>query len=371
MQGGLIFGLTAALYGEITIEKGRVQQSNFNDYRMLRIDQAPAIEVHLIKSGEAPGGIGETGTTAGAAGAAQRDLSRRPGSRCGACRSIAKCWRGGNRHERLVQAQPCVALRPDRRCGGVALRLVGLSGSCSARARWHFAGGDTRRACRLSRGRPDRRARRTRERGSRSRAANIWRAPPTARPATRPRAARRSPAGSPSCCRSARSIRPTSRRTRKPASAAGAMRISSTPCTRASRRRRRGSIRRCPMHPTRCMTDADALAIKAYLFSLAPVHAPAPANTLAFPFNQRWLMAFWSLLFNSGQAIRAAHRRRAPQWNRGAYLVEALAHCGECHTPRNLHAGAGQPQQICRRSRRPAGAPTTSPATRTAASAVE
>ena len=65
LQGGLIFGLTAALYGEITIEKGRVQQSNFNDYRMLRIDQAPRIDVHLIESGEPPGGIGETGTTAG------------------------------------------------------------------------------------------------------------------------------------------------------------------------------------------------------------------------------------------------------------------------------------------------------------------
>jgi isoquinoline 1-oxidoreductase beta subunit len=65
LEGGLIFGLTAALYGEITIDKGRVQQSNFHDYRMLRIDQAPKIEVHVIKSGEAPGGIGETGATAG------------------------------------------------------------------------------------------------------------------------------------------------------------------------------------------------------------------------------------------------------------------------------------------------------------------
>jgi isoquinoline 1-oxidoreductase subunit beta len=65
LQGGLIFGLTAALYGEVTIAKGRVQQSNFNDYRMLRIDQVPNIEVHVIKSGEDPGGIGETGTTAG------------------------------------------------------------------------------------------------------------------------------------------------------------------------------------------------------------------------------------------------------------------------------------------------------------------
>jgi mono/diheme cytochrome c family protein len=46
------------------------------------------------------------------------------------------------------------------------------------------------------------------------------------------------------------------------------------------------------------MTDADALAIKAYLFSLPPVHAAAPVNTLAFPFNQRWAMNFWSTLFN-------------------------------------------------------------------------
>jgi isoquinoline 1-oxidoreductase subunit beta len=65
LQGGLIFGVTAALYGEITIDKGRVRQSNFHDYRMLRIDQTPVIEVHLIPSGEAPGGIGETGVTAG------------------------------------------------------------------------------------------------------------------------------------------------------------------------------------------------------------------------------------------------------------------------------------------------------------------
>src|SRR6202023_3537704 len=65
LEGGLIFGLTAALYGEITIDRGRVQQSNFHDYRMLRIDQAPNIEIHVIKSGEDPGGIGETGVTAG------------------------------------------------------------------------------------------------------------------------------------------------------------------------------------------------------------------------------------------------------------------------------------------------------------------
>jgi isoquinoline 1-oxidoreductase beta subunit len=66
IEGGLIFGLTAALHSQITIDKGRVQQSNFNDYRMMRINEAPAIEVHLIPSEEAPGGIGEPGTVAAA-----------------------------------------------------------------------------------------------------------------------------------------------------------------------------------------------------------------------------------------------------------------------------------------------------------------
>ncbi|WP_374725672.1 xanthine dehydrogenase family protein molybdopterin-binding subunit [Tardiphaga robiniae] len=64
MQGGMIFGVTAVLHGAITIEDGRVQQSNFNDYRMLRIDETPNIEVHLIRNSEDPGGIGEPGTAA-------------------------------------------------------------------------------------------------------------------------------------------------------------------------------------------------------------------------------------------------------------------------------------------------------------------
>jgi isoquinoline 1-oxidoreductase beta subunit len=65
LQGGLIFGLGAALFNEITIRQGRVEQSNFHDYRMLRINEVPKIEVHLITNEEHPGGIGETGATAG------------------------------------------------------------------------------------------------------------------------------------------------------------------------------------------------------------------------------------------------------------------------------------------------------------------
>jgi isoquinoline 1-oxidoreductase subunit beta len=64
LEGGVIFGLTAALYGEITIVGGRVQQSNFNDYRMMRINETPKIEVHVTQSDAAPGGIGEPGTAA-------------------------------------------------------------------------------------------------------------------------------------------------------------------------------------------------------------------------------------------------------------------------------------------------------------------
>jgi mono/diheme cytochrome c family protein len=83
------------------------------------------------------------------------------------------------------------------------------------------------------------------------------------------------------------------------------------------------------------VTDADALAIKAYLFSLAPVRAAPPANTLLFPFNQRWAMMFWSLVFNPDTRFQP-DTSQSTKWNRGAYLVEALAHCGECHTPRNI-----------------------------------
>jgi CO/xanthine dehydrogenase Mo-binding subunit len=62
IMGGAIFGVGGALWGEVTVERGRVQQENFNDVRVLRMNEAPAIEVHLVHSGEKPGGIGEPGT---------------------------------------------------------------------------------------------------------------------------------------------------------------------------------------------------------------------------------------------------------------------------------------------------------------------
>ena len=83
------------------------------------------------------------------------------------------------------------------------------------------------------------------------------------------------------------------------------------------------------------MADADGLAIKAYLFTLKPVRLATPANTLIPPFDQRALMGVWKLLFVREQGFQPVAGRSA-EWNRGAYLAEALAHCGDCHTARTL-----------------------------------
>jgi isoquinoline 1-oxidoreductase beta subunit len=64
IESATIFGVSAALYGEITVKDGRVEQSNFDTYQVLRLDEAPSIEVHIVPSAEAPGGMGEPGTSA-------------------------------------------------------------------------------------------------------------------------------------------------------------------------------------------------------------------------------------------------------------------------------------------------------------------
>ena len=62
MESGIVYGLTAALKGEVSISKGRVVQGNFHDYPMLRMDEMPEVEVHILRSSEPPGGVGEPGT---------------------------------------------------------------------------------------------------------------------------------------------------------------------------------------------------------------------------------------------------------------------------------------------------------------------
>lgn len=86
------------------------------------------------------------------------------------------------------------------------------------------------------------------------------------------------------------------------------------------------------------IAERDVLAIRAYLNTLAPIHYTPPRNDLKFPFNQRWLLFFWKL-FNFHEGRFVPDPKQSPQWNRGAYLVEGLAHCEECHTPRNFMQG--------------------------------
>jgi isoquinoline 1-oxidoreductase beta subunit len=64
IQSAIIFGITAALYGNITLKDGRVEQTNFDTYQVLRMNEAPAIEVHIVQNFEPPGGMGECGTSA-------------------------------------------------------------------------------------------------------------------------------------------------------------------------------------------------------------------------------------------------------------------------------------------------------------------
>jgi mono/diheme cytochrome c family protein len=82
------------------------------------------------------------------------------------------------------------------------------------------------------------------------------------------------------------------------------------------------------------VTDADDSALYAFLMTRRPVHAPARANQLSFPLDQRFVIAGWKLLFLRHGTYRPDATKSA-EWNRGAYLVEGLAHCGACHTPRN------------------------------------
>ncbi|EEA00665.1 Gluconate 2-dehydrogenase (acceptor) [Burkholderia sp. H160] len=86
------------------------------------------------------------------------------------------------------------------------------------------------------------------------------------------------------------------------------------------------------------VTEQDVLAIRAYLNTVAPIHYTPPANSLRFPFNLRWLMVFWNL-FNFTEGRFVPDPKQSPERNRGAYLVEGLAHCEECHTPRNFMQG--------------------------------
>ena len=295
IEGGTLFGLSAALFNEITVREGRVEQTNFHDYRQLRISDAPPVETYIVESREAPG-VGEAGTAmiapalVNAPAAANGTRIRR---RAGA-RRLLRDLRSPSMNNRFTTGSLL----------GAALALFGTAAMAQ----------QADDAC--------------------SNAANTSPAPRTAWPATSPKAASPTPAACRWRCRSARCTRPTSRRTRKPASATGPTMSSSRPCRRASP----GWPPLLPAFPYTSYTlmpREDILAIKAYLFSLEPVNQPNRENDIGFPFNQRWGIALWNLLFLDDERFEPDPQQSA-QWNRGAYLVEGPGHCGECHTPRNF-----------------------------------
>lgn len=83
------------------------------------------------------------------------------------------------------------------------------------------------------------------------------------------------------------------------------------------------------------ISDEDVAALYAYFKTIAPVHQAPPPNQLRFPYSQRWALGIWNALFFKPGRFQP-DRKQSAQWNRGAYLVEGLGHCGECHTPRGF-----------------------------------
>jgi len=110
----------------------------------------------------------------------------------------------------------------------------------------------------------------------------------------------------------------------------------------------RHGTRLYPAMPYTYMTKVsreDALAIRAYLNTLPTVRNDVKTNQLPFPFNMRWVMAVWDALFFKAKPFEPVHDK-SPEWNRGAYLAEGLAHCGLCHTPKNFLGGDHTDQRL-------------------------
>lgn len=100
-----------------------------------------------------------------------------------------------------------------------------------------------------------------------------------------------------------------------------------------------------PYTSYRLLKREDSDAIYAYIMSLAPIAKPSPQTDLAFPFNLRFGMSFWNLLYKDVVELQPSEGKSEP-WQRGQYLVEVLGHCGECHTPRNALGALQQEQRM-------------------------
>ncbi len=103
IMSGIVFGATAALHGEITLKNGRVEQSNFDSYQVLRMSEVPTVELHIVKNAGPPGGIGETGTSAVVPGHRQRRLRgdrKAPATNADRCRRVEAGMTGRSRQQK-------------------------------------------------------------------------------------------------------------------------------------------------------------------------------------------------------------------------------------------------------------------------------
>ena len=307
MEGGLILGLGTALYNQITLVDGAVEQSNFHDYRALRMNEAPAIDVHLLPSLEKPGGVGEAGTAAAAPAPGQCDLRGHRQARAPAALHVRRSGQGVSVMRRWFRS------------------LIGVFACACAVAAGFF----------------------------------FWPAslPPVAAGAAQPvgpaliaRGKYLTQAADCGACHTAPGGHPFAGGLAfdlpfgtiyapniTPDAGTGIGAWTDAEFVRALRqgidRHGRNLYPAFPYTAYALLSTDDALAIRAYLATLRPIRAAPPADVLRFPFDQRYLIRAWNLLFLPNRP-RETDRARSPAWNRGAYLVEALGHCGECHTPR-------------------------------------
>ena len=350
IQGGLIFGLTAALYNEV---HDRRRPGAAEQLQQLPDDADQRNAGNRGPSGaerrEVAGSISRPGTSvAGHPRSPILRSSRRPGFGCEASRLTASSSRRGEPHEELLA-------HPAR--GGRAAFIVAALGFVG----WIVFGPGPTDFARPGSGCAQRLQswpiRRAFPQASRTRASSTGSAissapPPIARPAIRRSVGNLSPGVVPLICHfGAIYSTSLSRKTGTQASA-------STPTRTFSRRSIAGirHVRRRQLHPAMPFASYTylphgrrrAFAIKPTSSASRRSNAPAIPNTFTFPFNQRWAMGVWAMMFNADRRSEP-HANQTAEWNRGAYLVEALAHCGECHTPRNTVPGVRQPPEIRQR----------------------
>jgi len=298
LKGDLIFGLTAALYGEITIDKGRVQQSNFHDYRMLADrpdpeDRGACREKAASRPRHRPKPVPMPGHRPCAC-----DLCRDRASRCGGCRSTVRCWPRGRKHERRCANSPQPRV--------IALIAVGI-------AVWVIRGPGPLAlptvesgACGLPRAQSGRRS------ASLAKGKRLWSAGEYLAKAADCMVCHTAPGAKEYTGRARfkRAVRRALFDHITPDKETGIGNYSDQDFLNAVQRGKRttahGFIRRCRNASYTYMSMRMRWRSR-------PICQPATgarshaANTLTFPFNQRWGMMFWSALFQSGHALHAGY----------------------------------------------------------------